>query len=68
MRRLDQTLQRLTRATMNERRPTRCPGMSARHRQMLIAAYLPVVAFGSVFVAARMWGAYRDQLHQKGPR
>jgi hypothetical protein len=31
--------------------------MSARDRQMLIAAYLPIISFGAMLIAARASGA-----------
>jgi hypothetical protein len=36
--------------------------MSARDRQMLAAAYLPVIAFGAVLLAARISPTCRYQL------
>jgi hypothetical protein len=36
--------------------------MSARDRQMLAAAYLPVIAFAPVLIAARISGTRRHQL------
>ena len=47
---------------MNERHPARCHRMSARDRQMLAAAYLPVIAFGAVLIAARTSRTRRHQL------
>jgi hypothetical protein len=36
--------------------------MSARDRQMLAAAYLPVMAFAAVLIAARISRTHRHQL------
>jgi hypothetical protein len=36
--------------------------MSVRDRQMLAAAYAPVIAFGAVLIAARIWRTGRHQL------
>jgi hypothetical protein len=36
--------------------------MSARDRQMLTAAYLPVIAFAAVMIAARILRTNRHQL------
>jgi hypothetical protein len=47
---------------MNERPSGRCHRMSARDRQMLAAAYLPVIAFGAVLIAAGISGTRRHQL------
>ena len=47
---------------MNERHPARRHRMSARDRQMLTAAYLPVIAFGAVLIAARISRTRRHQL------
>ena len=47
---------------MNERHPARRHRMSARDRQMLAAAYLPVIAFGAMLIAARTSGTRRHQL------
>ena len=47
---------------MTERRPAQCHCMSARDRQMLAAAYLPVIAFAAVLIAARIPGTRRHQL------
>ena len=47
---------------MTERHPARRHRMSARDRQMLAAAYLPVIAFGAVLIAARISGTRRHQL------
>jgi hypothetical protein len=38
--------------------------MPARDRQMLTAAYLPVIAFGAVLMAGRAWGTRRHQLQE----
>jgi hypothetical protein len=46
---------------MNERHPERRHCMSARDRQMLAAAYWPVIAFAAVLIAARMPGTRRHQ-------
>ena len=47
---------------MTERHPARRYRMSARDRQMLAAAYLPVIAFGAVLIAARTGSTRRHQL------
>ena len=47
---------------MTERHPARRHRMSARDRQMLAAAYLPIIAFGAVLIAARTSGSRRYQL------
>jgi hypothetical protein len=47
---------------MNERHPARRQRMSARDRQMLAAAYLPVIAFATVLIAARISRTRRHQL------
>jgi len=47
---------------MNERHPVRRHRMSVRDRQMLVAAYLPVIAFAAVLIAARISGTRRHQL------
>ena len=52
---------------MNERHPARRHRMSARDRQMLAAAYLPVIAFAAVLIAARISRTRRHQL-QAAPR
>jgi hypothetical protein len=36
--------------------------MSARDRQMLVAAYWPFIAFGAVLIAARISGTRRHRL------
>jgi hypothetical protein len=36
--------------------------MSARDRQMLVAAYLPIISFGAVLIAGRASGALRPPL------
>jgi hypothetical protein len=41
---------------MSERHPARRQCLSARDRQMLAAAYLPVIAFAAVLIAARTMG------------
>ena len=46
---------------MNERHPARRHGMSARDRQMLTAAYTPVIVFGAVLIAV---GISRTCRHQ----
>ena len=46
---------------MTERHPARRYRMSARDRQMLAAAYLPVIAFGAMLIAARTSGTRRHQ-------
>jgi hypothetical protein len=48
---------------MNERHPARRHGMSARDRQMLAAAYWPVIAFAAVLIAARVARTRRHRLH-----
>jgi hypothetical protein len=47
---------------MSERHPAGPHRMSARDRQMLIAAYLPVIAFAAVLIAARTSRTRRHQL------
>ena len=47
---------------MAERHPARCHHMSARDRQMLAAAYLPVIAFGAVLIGVRTSRTRRDRL------
>jgi hypothetical protein len=47
---------------MTEHRPAQRHGMSARDRQMLAGAYLPVIVFGSVLIAARVARARRHPL------
>jgi hypothetical protein len=47
---------------MNERHPVRRHRMSVRDRQMLAAAYLPVIVFAAVLIAARISGTRRHQL------
>jgi hypothetical protein len=47
---------------MSERHPARRQRVSARDRQMLAAAYLPVIAFGVVLIAARTMGTRPPQL------
>jgi hypothetical protein len=47
---------------MNERHPVRRHRMSACDRQMLAAAYVPVIAFGAVLFAARISRTRRYQL------
>ena len=47
---------------MNERHPMWRHRMSARDRQMLAAAYLPVIAFAAVLIAARTSGSRGHQL------
>ena len=47
---------------MTERHPARRHCMSARDRQMLAAAYLPVIAFAAMLIAARISGTRRHQL------
>ena len=47
---------------MTERHPVRRYRMSARDRQMLAAAYLPIIAFGAMLIAARISGSRRHQL------
>ena len=42
---------------MTERHPARRYRMSARDRQMLAAAYLPIIAFGAMLIAARTSGS-----------
>ena len=46
---------------MTERRPIWRHRMSARDRQMLTAAYLPVIVFGAVLIAV---GISRTRRHQ----
>jgi hypothetical protein len=47
---------------MTERHPVRRHRMSVRDRQMLAAAYLPVIAFAAVLIAARISRTRRHQL------
>ena len=47
---------------MNERHPARRYRMSARDRQMLAAAYLPIIAFGAMLIAARTSGTRPHQM------
>ena len=47
---------------MNDRHPARCHRLSARDQQMLAAAYLPVIAFAAVLIAARTSGTHRRRL------
>jgi hypothetical protein len=47
---------------MNERHPARRTRMSASDRQLLSAAYLPIIAFGAALVAARISRTRRHQL------
>jgi hypothetical protein len=47
---------------MNERHPARRHRMSARDRQMLTAAYVPVIAFAAVLIAARISRTRRHPL------
>ncbi len=47
---------------MSERNPARRRRLSVRDRQMLIAAYLPAIAFGAVLIAARTSGKRPTQL------
>ena len=47
---------------MTERHPARRYRMSARDRQMLAAAYLPVIAFATVLIVERI---SRTRRHQK---
>jgi hypothetical protein len=46
---------------MNDRPPARRHRMSARGRQMLAAAYLPVFAFAAVLIAAPISSTRRHQ-------
>jgi hypothetical protein len=46
---------------MNERHPARRYRMSTRDGQMLAAAYLPIIAFGAVLIAARTSGSRRHR-------
>jgi hypothetical protein len=46
---------------MYERYPPRRHRMSARDRQMLAAAYGPVLAFAAVLIAVRISRTYRRQ-------
>ncbi len=47
---------------MNERHAEWWYHLSARDRQMLIAAYAPVVAFGAVLIGLRTSRTRRDRL------
>ena len=47
---------------MTERRPIWRHRMSACDRQMLAATYLPVIAFATVLIAARISRTRRHQL------
>jgi len=47
---------------MTERHPMRRHRMSARDRQMLVAAYLPVIASAIVLIAVRTSPTRRQQL------
>jgi hypothetical protein len=47
---------------MNERQSARRHRMSVCDRQMLAAAYLPVIAFGAVLIAARVSRTRRHRL------
>ena len=47
---------------MTERHPARRHRMSARDRQMLAAAYLPIIAFGAMLIVERTSGTRRHQL------
>jgi hypothetical protein len=47
---------------MNERHPARRHRISARDRQMLAAAYWPVIAFAAALIAARISHTRRHQL------
>jgi hypothetical protein len=47
---------------MNERHPARRHRVSARDRQMLVAAYSPVMAFAVVVMVARFSDTRRHQL------
>jgi len=46
---------------MNENQPARSLHMSAGDRQMLAAAYAPVIAFAAVLIAARISLTHRRQ-------
>lgn len=47
---------------MNERHTARRHRMSARDRQMLAAAYVPVIAFGAALIGARISRTRRHHL------
>jgi hypothetical protein len=47
---------------MKARHPARRHRMSERDRQMLIAAYSPMIAFGGVLIAARISRTRRHRL------
>ena len=49
-------------SSRDERHPARWHGMSAHDRQMLAAAYWPVIAFAAVLIAARVPRTRRPRL------